>query len=247
MKRKKSSVAIVTPASGNPLIRDCIKSVDDQTYPCQHYIFYDGIVSPERFNTYNKIHSGPNRHCAYWPSRINSDGVSEEYLAARRIYAASPYLVNEDYICFLNEDDWYKPDHVESLVKLIETKKLDWAHSLRAIYSKEGEFLFDDNCESLGKHAIWNNPNAHLVESCSYMVPTPLMCKIAGCNNYRGFGPDRLQYAMLSVMHPNFEGTGKHTMCFRLGGNEGSVGKEFLAVGNASMQSRYPDGFPWHQ
>ena len=104
----KPTVAIITPASGNPLITDTIASVNAQTYPCQHYIFYDGIVSHERFQTYSRIHTTPNRHCAYWPTRLNYVGENKEQLAARRIYTASPYLVNEDYICFLNEDDWFK-------------------------------------------------------------------------------------------------------------------------------------------
>ena len=245
MKKKKATVAVVTPASGNPLISDCIRSLDEQTYPVTHYIFYDGIVSPERFATYNRIHSGPKRHCAYWPARINSDGVHKEFLAARRIYAASPYLINEDYICFLNEDDWFKPDHVESLITLIQKDDLDWAHCLRSVYDKQGNYLFDDNCESLGKHAVWNQEGSHLVESCSYMVRTDVMCKMAGVNNYRDFGPDRVMYAMLAQMHPKFDCTGKHTMCFRLGGNEGSVTKEFFEIGNSFMRQAYPNGFPW--
>jgi hypothetical protein len=244
-KKKPATVAIITPASGNPLVRQCIDSVDAQTYLCKHYLFYDGIVSPERFNTYNKIHSGPNRDCAYWPSRINSDGVHTEYLAARRIYAASPYLVNEDYICFLNEDDWFEPNHVESLLTLIEKNHLDWAHSLRSVYDKEGNYLFPDNCESLGKYEIWNAPGCYLVESCSYMVKTNVLCAVAGAHNHREFGPDRLLFAMLAKLYPKFDCTGLHTMCFRLGGNEGSVSKEFLEVGNATMAARYPEGFPW--
>ena len=241
----KPTVAVITPASGNPLIKDCIYSINKQTYPCQHYIFYDGIVSLEQFNKFSKQHNGKNRLCAYWPTRLNYVGNNKEQLAARRIYTVAPYLVNEDYICFLNEDDWYKPNHVESLVKAIQKDGLDWAHCLRGIYDKHGEFLFNDDCESLGKHDIWNAPGQHLVESCSYMVKNEVMRRFAFVNDHRDYGPDRVMYAVLSQYHPKFACTGLYTMCFRLGGNPGSVGRGFLETGNAEMAKRYPKGFPW--
>ena len=241
----KPTVAVITPASGNPLIKDCVSSINKQTYPCQHYIFYDGIVSLEQFNKFSKKYNGKNRLCAYWPTRLNYVGENKEQLAARRIYTVSPYLVNEDYICFLNEDDWFKPNHVESLMKVIEEDKLEWAHSLRGVYDKKGNFLFNDDCESLGKYDIWNSPGHHLVESCSYMVRNDILRRLSWVNDFRGYGPDRVMYSILAQLNPNFGCSGEYSMCFRLGGNPGSVNREFFEAGNAEMTKRYSLGFPW--
>ena len=38
---------------------------------------------------------------------------------------------------------------------------------------------------------------------------------------------------------------GKHTMCYRLDGNEGSVTKEFFDEGNKTQEAYYGGKFPW--
>jgi predicted glycosyltransferase involved in capsule biosynthesis len=39
-----------------------------------------------------------------------------------RILAAYPHLVNHDYILFLDDDNWWDENHVESLVSLCEKR-----------------------------------------------------------------------------------------------------------------------------
>ena len=235
------SVGIITATTGNKLLVDAVMSVEKQTYEnWHHYLFYDGVIGYDEFNRQRQEYQSLKRDLAYWPSRIGG-----KQLQGRRIYAAAPSLINEDVVVILNEDDWFAENHIESLVTLMETQGLDWAYSLRQIYDREGNYLFDDNCESLGRHPVWCANNQHLVETCSYAVRTPVMTNVANVYNHRGFGPDRLQYDYLARSYPKFAGTGKHTMCFRLGGNETSVTREFFATGNAMMKQRYPHGFPW--
>lgn len=235
------SVAVVTATTGNArLLEQCCRSIDSQTYKnWNHYLFYDGVVSFSQFSADVQRSSSEKRHLAYWPGRIGGPG-----LEGRRIYAAAPSLINEDVTIILNEDDWFMPEHIETLVEVLNRGN-DWAHSLRRIYSKEGEYLFNDDCESLGAHPIFHDSKSHLVETCSYAVRTPIMCNVAAVYNYRGFGPDRLQYDFLYKNYPKFGCTGKYTMCFRLGGNPNSVTKEFFENGNSIMKLRYPGGFPW--
>ena len=57
-----------------------------------------------------------------------------------RVYAACGYLVNADVICYLDEDNWFEPNHVEKLVERIK-KGADWAYSLRKIIDREGNYV----------------------------------------------------------------------------------------------------------
>jgi hypothetical protein len=37
-----------------------------------------------------------------------------------RIFAAFGFLINEDYVLFLDDDNWFEEDHVSSLINCIE-------------------------------------------------------------------------------------------------------------------------------
>ena len=67
-----------------------------------------------------------------------------------RVYAACSFLVNADIICYLDEDNWIEPEHIQKMVDTIKEGN-QWAYSLRKIYDKDENFLCEDNCESLGK------------------------------------------------------------------------------------------------
>jgi hypothetical protein len=78
------------------------------------------------------------------------------------------HLINHDYVLFLDQDNWFEPDHVDSLLNTIETKKLDWAYSLRQIFDKDKNYTTVDNCESLGRWSAWVDENAYLIDTSSY-------------------------------------------------------------------------------
>jgi hypothetical protein len=234
------SVAVMTATTNNPLLQDCVKSVDNQTYPCKHYLIADGVVDYIEFGSMISEYASDDRYVAYWPTKIKRPNMG-----AARIYAAAPSLINEDVICMLNEDDWFKPNHVESLVSLLE-EGYDWAYSHRSIYDKEGKYLFDDQCESLGEaHDVFNIPGHRFVETCSIAMKTSAYLTCAQIFNIPSAVNDRNFYSFAKQHYPNFKGTHKPTMCFRLGGNAQSVTKQFFELGNAEMKKRYPNGFPW--
>ena len=50
------------------------------------------------------------------------------------------FITNSDYVMFLDEDNTLEPNHVESVLKTLVDKKLDWTFTLRNIigyYSNE--------------------------------------------------------------------------------------------------------------
>jgi len=108
-------VAVVTPTIGNSKLADCLVSVEKQTYKnLTHYIFIDG-------NQYKRAVD----EIIEWSGSTKVKTVELEENVGRgwyghRVFAACSFLVNADVICYLDEDNWFEPCHVEKLVKKIE-------------------------------------------------------------------------------------------------------------------------------
>ena len=135
-------------------------------------------------------------------------------------------------------DDEYK--------KEIEEFNFEWTHSLRNIYTKEKEFICRDDCESLGRWPVWVKQDQHLVDSSSYCFTNKFL-RMVGHIWDHGWGADRRFYMILKndMNHRNYGCSGKYTMNYRLGGNEGSVTPEFFTKGNEIMSQRYNNKYPW--
>ena len=231
-------VAVVTPTIGSDTLQKCIESVDNQTYEnLIHYIYADG---EQYFDTVDKTIIGA--------SRIRTVHLEENVgkgWYGHRVYAACSFLVNADVICYLDEDNWLDPNHVETLVQKMQTGA-DWAYSLRKIYDKDGEYLCEDNCESLGKWPIYFDKNQYHIDTSSFMVKRDIAIRV-GQAWYGQWGADRQFFAALKQHFPNFACTKEYTLNYRLDGNDNSVNKEFFDKGNAENEKQYPNGFPWKQ
>jgi len=238
------TVAVVTVTTNRPELIDSINSMDEQTYPVHHYLLTDGIVDYDEYWQMVAQYRSEKRDVAYWPKSV-AVKTPKGGSGGQKLFAAAPHFITEDILIMTADDDWFKPNHVESLVTLMVKDNLDWAYSLRGIYDKQKNFLFDDNCESLGEHPVWNDGDG-FAETGSIAAKTHAYCDIAAIYNFMGFGADRYAYHHLKKRHPKFAGTGLHTNCFRLGGNPNSVKREFFEKGNAVMKQRYPERFPWH-
>ena len=229
-------VAVVTPTIGNKVLSDCLRSVDKQTYTnLTHYVFADG---EENFECIQEQLEGA--------SKVKKVGLEDNVgkgWYGHRVYAACSFLVNADIICYLDEDNWYEPCHVEKLVKRIEEGN-DWAYSLRKIYDKDGNYLCEDNCESLGKWPTYFNNEVFHIDTSSFAVRRDVAVRI-GHAWYGQWGADRQFFGALKHHFPKFACTNAHTMCYRLDGNPNSVSKEFFDQGNAIQSQKYNNDFPW--
>jgi glycosyltransferase involved in cell wall biosynthesis len=231
-------VAVVTPTIGNPKFRDCLNSVETQTYQdLTHYVFIDGM---EYFPIVEKMIDGY--------SKVKTITLEENVgkgWYGHRVFSACSFLVNADIICYLDEDNWYDPCHVEKLVNKIKEGN-DWAYSLRKIYDKDGNFLCEDNCESLGKWPVYFNDKAFHIDTSSFAVKRDVAVRI-GHAWYGQWGADRQFFHNLKTNFPNFACTNAHTMCYRLDGNPNSVTQEFFDKGNEINSKKYDGNFPWKQ
>ena len=165
---------VITPTTGAPELIDAINSVSAQTYKdVDHLIVVDGANFTERTNqtlSDGKIFTCGNIIRLDLPFNTGGNGFY-----GHRIMAAFSHLVNHDVVLFLDQDNWFEPTHIETLVNEIKMFNLDWAYSLRKIYDKDKTYICDDNCESLGRWPVWVNDDAFLIDSSSYCLLSMVM------------------------------------------------------------------------
>ena len=235
-------VAIVTPTIGSEHLAQCIQSVQNQTYDdLTHYIFLDGEehFSKTQMMVVDKDTNHPIKSIAL------QENVGKGWYG-HRVYAACSFLVNADVICYLDEDNWYEPNHVENIVETLNRKNVGWAFSLRNIYDKEGNFLCEDNCESLGKWPVYFNDEVFHIDTSTFGVRRDIAVR-TGHAWYGQWGADRQFFGVIKQFFPDFECTAKHSVNYRLDGNPNSVNHDFFKAGNESTKSRYGEVYPWHE
>jgi glycosyltransferase involved in cell wall biosynthesis len=236
-------ITVVTPTLMRPELEKALESVRAQTLPCEHVIWLDGKCHPNEYQVarfrYEKDEY--NTRIAYWPYPV---GGGTWY--ANRIIAAAPFLVTTPYIAYLNDDDWWHPDHLHSLYALIRNYDLDWSYSHRKVYDHDGNYLLDDNCEALGEsHDVWNVPGHRFVDTCAILMKTHVAQAMSHCYMSNQFGRDRVAYAFIKAHFPKFMGSKLKTMNFRLGSNQNSAVIDYFRNGNRHMQQLYGETMPW--
>lgn len=238
-------VLVIIPTTGSVELADAVKSVLGQTYEdVDCLIVVDGTVfSDSTSKTLNHAGIANNDRVCRVDLSFNTGGSG---FYGHRIMAGFSHLVNHDLVMFLDQDNWFESDHVESLVTEIKQYNLDWSYSLRKIYDKDKQYICDDNCESLGRWPIWVDDKSHLIDTSSYCFKASFLRQVGHVWDH-DWGADRRFYTILKdhFKHQNYTCTGKHTLCYRLGGNEGSVTGKFFIEGNKKMKDKYKNCFPW--
>jgi hypothetical protein len=168
-----------------------------------------------------------------------------------RMYGAGTFLAAGEYVMFLDDDNTVDPDHIESLLSVIDDRT-SWAYSLRKIVDQQGKFLCNDDCESLGRFNTVMNQQDHLVDVNCYFLRKNLAIQLAPVwyRKAREPGVMEVDRALIKVLLDNKvpgAETGKYTVNYAVGGNALSVSPEFFTRGNAEMQRRFAPGFPWRK
>jgi glycosyltransferase involved in cell wall biosynthesis len=229
-------IAVVTPTIASEHLTKCIDSVDKQTYEdIVHYIFIDGCQYEPKAR---EILVGSSK-----TRMIELEENVGKGWYGHRVYAACSFLVNADVICYLDEDNFFEPNHIETVVKKLQEGN-DWVYSLRNIHDKEGKFLCEDNCESLGKWPVYFNPEVHHIDTSCFAVRRDVAVRI-GHAWYGQWGADRQFFGALKNHFPKYSCTNQYTTNYRLDGNENSVNEEFFIEGNKINSEKYQGNFPW--
>ena len=236
------SATVIIPTTGVPELKDAVESVLKQTYDTTCYVVIDGEENADK--VYNLLYdiekSWTNKLIvANLPINVGAKGFY-----GHRVYAAFTHLVNTEYVLYLDQDNWFEPNHIESCVKTIEQDKFDWSYSLRNIYNKDKTFLTTDDCESLGRWPTYHNNN-HIDTNC-YCIKTKVAASIANAW-HGGWGQDRVFFSALSRYYEQFDCSKEYTVNYRVDGGQGSVNADFFINGNAVMNEKYNGNYPWRK
>jgi len=237
------SFGIVTPTVGTKFLRQCVESVRGQD--CLHYLWVDGTQHREKVDSILDTCRHDNLRVNYLDENVGRSG-GEFY--GHRVYAACPFLINTDYISFLDEDNWVDPNHIESFRSLIVENRHQWMYSLRKIVNEAGEYICDDNCESLGHWPVQFDKSRFHIDTGCFAIPRNLLVKISH-NWMGGWGQDREFFAAMKSAAPDFGCTMKHTMNYRMGSETSRATTEMFLQGNKISWQAYTGerNYPWHE
>jgi glycosyltransferase involved in cell wall biosynthesis len=143
-------VAVITPYYNEsmPILNRCIKSVANQTTTSivHHIIVADTAKRVKRKHFPSGAFQLINLNCNH----------GDAGATPRALGAISAFSQGFDAVAFLDADNSYEPTHIETMVKICSTEKVDLVSATRNIYSSfEDKFgnkcLYTDTVESNGQ------------------------------------------------------------------------------------------------
>ena len=225
---------VITPTTGKDTVVQAIESVNNQTVFTEHLVVIDGSQAEQDLG--NIKYDWTRTLTMKLPENVGGNGWY-----GHRVYAAMPLLVNADYILFLDEDNWFEPNHVETMINKIKSKDLMWAYSLRRICNEAGEYIGDDDCESLGRWPTFYDHTLNFVDTNCYCFKREYLVRVAH-SFYGQWGADRPFYKAAASTLPSFGCTGEATVNYRAPERLHQMFRD----GNAAMKNAYVD-LPWRK
>lgn len=244
----KELVTIVTPTTGTKYLRQNIESVQKQTYQqIQHLIFIDGKDHLNKVSDIIKSIPNLKNNIDIIPLPYS---VGKDRFNGHRMYGSSPFFAKGQFISFLDEDNWLEEDHVESLIKTVEGKS--WAFSMRKIVDSEGNFVCNDDCESLGKYPSILHEEDYFVDVNCFFLSRDIALQTSNIWYRKAREPgvpevDRFLTAVLRNNNLTYECSNRYSVNYRAGNTDLSVTKEFFVNGNEKMLNKYEGNLPWRK
>ena len=159
------------------------------------------------------------------------------------VYAMAPYVIKEDVICYLDDDNWYEPNHIKSCVDMLEQNPIQWVYSPRNIVDHDGNFICQDNCESLG--LFKNADNFNVIDNSCFVIKRELARQCASAWYYPVIS-DRKFFEALFNTEAKCATTGKHTVNYRMSKDgSGVMSVESFTENNARQAKAYAQPYPW--
>lgn len=153
------------------------------------------------------------------------------------IHAILPYLLKEDIFCFLDDDNWYEKDHIFYLTNMIDQYQLDYAYSLRKLYTPDYQFLCNDDFESLGYWFVHiedylkydnqtvrysNKDIAALIDTNCYAITRQTSFELSK-EWYSGLGNDKNVFAKLMELNAKGGCTAQRTVNYKINFQIGGI------------------------
>lgn len=231
-------VTVITPTTGSSCLAEAIASVQNQNFEdVMHLIVVDGAEYEQEVRKITAAFDPHKLRVVTLPFNTGRNGMN-----GHRIYAAFPFLINSEYVFFLDEDNWLDPNHISSIVSSIQANSLDWAFSFRKIYTQEGDYVCADHCESIGDYPAYSGKRG-LVDTNCYGFTRNALVK-ASSYWYHPLGADRYFFQYLKKIAPKFQSTGLFTTNYRLS-NKRPPDPDYFIEGNRYMCHSYNNKLPW--
>jgi glycosyltransferase involved in cell wall biosynthesis len=191
-------VAVITPYAGETAetLARCRASVRAQTHSCTHIMIADGSPNAEAA-------SGADQHLVL--PRAHGDHGN----TPRALGAISAWNQGFDAVAFLDADNWYAPDHVESLVELCRREDLAVAFSDRHVALQGGEVVAESDPEDASR--------AHADTSCMFFRSRAAFLTPAWAMMDKPLSPicDRIMHALVKGSGLSHGWTGRRTVYYR--------------------------------
>jgi glycosyltransferase involved in cell wall biosynthesis len=243
-------VSVITATTGRKELARCVESVGNQLrridspFDIQHLVFVDGSDARDRVMDIPFSHPVDIINLPYQ--------VGNDRWNGHRMYGAGCYLADGDYLIFLDDDNYLDSMHIQNCLDVM-ARGCQWTYSLRKIVSVDGEYLCNDDCESLGLWASVIHPEDYFVDVNCYFLPRKIAVDISPVWYCRFREPgqpeiDRKICAILRKHFNVFDCTKEYSVNYAVASNSQlSVKPEFFTNGNAEMQRRYNGVLPWQQ
>jgi hypothetical protein len=240
------NIAVITPTIGTDYLPQAMHSVGNNA---EHWIVVDGIAYAQRVASMVQAHPYKQKFVVLpdntsTPLQAFNGSAYNGFFNGYRINAAIPLLINKDYIMFLDEDNWFEPNHIHSMIDALENNKWDWCYSLRRLVDKDGVDIMNDDCDSLGIYPNYEDIN--FVDMNCYLFKTSVLMQIAHTMIDLKYPPigDKKLYKEASIKFPNFGCTNKYSVNYRLTRPD-QFG--YFMRGNKLTREKYQGEFPWNK
>ena len=237
---------VITPTTGIPELAKAIQSVAVQGENVDHWVVIDGVQYAEKAIAIVKENQHSNLKLIILPENT---GMPQNHFwdlqygfYGHRVYGSMAGLINAKYTLFLDEDNWFEPDHVRTMVEGMQGYGFKWVYSLRNIVDKEGNFICRDDCDSLGVYP--NQSNISFVDMNCYCFLTEFLIELQHLFYRDTYHCDAELYkqAFAKCKPTEFGGTGKYTVNYRC---TKPYQVEWFVDGNVKTKSLYNGSYPW--
>jgi glycosyltransferase involved in cell wall biosynthesis len=131
----KPLVSIIIPAyNSGKYIHECLQSVVNQTYTNWECFI---VVAPSTDNTLNEIWKSLNRDDPNPKIRIIMEDKKSNCATARNVGFEKAH---GKYVAFLDADDWWETNNLETMVRLMEEFPTDWCAHYQYIHKNNEVF-----------------------------------------------------------------------------------------------------------
>ena len=218
------AVAVVMPTVARPTLGQAMRSVYAQQdagriqilLGIDHWVgeraFVDALVAESPSHVAVSVidlgYSTSRRHGGIYPCHFG--GALKTILS---------FAANSRHIAYLDDDNWYAPDHLASLLRAVEGKA--WAFSLRHfVEQRTGDLLCPDTWESLGPgRGVYAKAQGGFVDTNCFLLDALACCDAfvewAMTRFADGAGEDR--QILQRLMGRPWGSTDAHTVYYRQG------------------------------